>query len=79
MDRNMEMSQKYIMQSNKWHTAEQKGNVYVVEQLGIIYCLQNINGEMTILGQDSTLQSICQLPPVVWLQQGNGGAGVIPG
>lgn len=27
MERNMEMSQKYIMQSHKWHTAEQRGNV----------------------------------------------------
>lgn len=39
MERNMEMSEKYIMQSNKWQAAEQKGNVYVVEQLGTIYCL----------------------------------------
>lgn len=69
MERNMEMSKKYIMQSNKWHAAEQKG-VYVVEQLGTIYCGQNINGELTILGQHSTPQSTCQLPPVVRPQQG---------
>ena len=64
---------------SKWHAAEQRGNVYVVEQLGTIYCLQNINGELTILGQNSTLQSLCQLPPFVWLQQGKVDAGDILG
>lgn len=54
MERNMEMSQKYIMQSNKWHAAEQRGNVSVVEQLGTIHRLQNRNGDVTVLGQDST-------------------------
>jgi len=55
----MEMSEKYIMQSSKWHAAEQKGNVYVVEQLGTIQCLRNINGELTVSGQGSTPQSTC--------------------
>lgn len=64
MEKNMEMSEKCIMQGSKWHAAEQKGNVYVVEQLGRIYCLQNINGERTILGLASTVQSTSQFPPV---------------
>lgn len=44
MEKNMEMREKYIMQSNKWHAAERKDDVYVTEQLGLIYCLLHRNG-----------------------------------
>lgn len=59
----MEMSEKYIMQSNKGHAAQQKGTGYAAEQLGTIYCLQK-GDEKGWFRQNSALQ----LLPVVWLQ-----------
>lgn len=49
MEKNMEMREKYIMQSNKWHAAERKDDVYATEQLGLIYCLHR-NGGQAVLG-----------------------------
>lgn len=43
MERRMEMNEKYIMQSSKWHSAAQTGGDPVVEEPGTIYCLQHKN------------------------------------
>lgn len=65
MERRMEMNEKYIMQSSKWHAAAQTGSDPVVEELGTIYCLQHKNQELTLSGQVPTLQCPCWLPPAV--------------